>query len=445
MVLARYGDSVSQEDAKLLGESIKMPFSGKVAKSRFLKAALTERMSSWDQHDPSKRGVPPERLVKLYEEWGKGDWGIIATGNVMVHPEHLEAAGNAILYAPHETPERIEQFRRIAAAGKAHGSLMVMQLSHAGRQVPIYVQPHPVGASDIQLGHSMGKDFGKPRALTIEEIKEIVNQFAYAAEIAHRTGFDGVQMHGAHGYLIAQFLSAVTNNRTDEYGGSNYNRARFLREIVSAIRGRVSDPEFMIGVKINSAEFQSAGIKPADAAELCQELEAMQLDFVELSGGNYEKWIAFDEEYTPRDSTKRRESFFTEFSEAITPHLTKIVPYVTGGFRSAAGMADAVRAGSCTGIGLGRPATSDPHLPKEIISGQATGATLNRLPPGDFWLQGEASGSQEESIARGLPVFDLSDLEAVTKYQKLASDFYEQMASDFKQGVVGAGFVVVQE
>ncbi|CUA76205.1 hypothetical protein RSOLAG22IIIB_12124 [Rhizoctonia solani] len=445
MVLARYGDSTSQEDVKLLGESITMPFSGKVAKSRFFKAALTERMSSWDQHDPSKRGVPSERLIKLYEEWGKGGWGIIATGNVMVHPEHLEAAGNAILYAPHETPEKIEQWRKIAAAGKAHGSLIVMQLSHAGRQVPVYVNPHPVGASDIQLGHSMGKDFGKPRALTLEEIKEVVNQFAYAAEIAHRTGFDGVQMHGAHGYLIAQFLSAVTNNRTDEYGGSNYNRARFLREIVTAVRARVPNPEFMIGVKINSAEFQSVGIKPADAAELCQELEAMKLDFVELSGGNYEKWIAFEQDYTPRDSTKRREAFFTEFSEAITPHLTKIVPYVTGGFRSAAGMADAVRAGSCAGIGLGRPATSDPYLPKEIISGQCSGATLNRLPPGDFWIQGEASGSQEESIARGLPVFDLSDPEVVNKYKKLASEFYEQMSLDFKQGVVGAGFVVVQE
>ena len=110
-------------------------------------------MSSWDQHDPSKRGVPSERLVKLYEEWGKGGWGLIATGNVMVHPEHLEAAGNAILYAPYETPESIEQFRKIATAGKAYGSLIVMQLSHAGRQVPVYVNPHPVGASDIQLGH----------------------------------------------------------------------------------------------------------------------------------------------------------------------------------------------------------------------------------------------------------------------------------------------------
>lgn len=115
--------------------------------------ALTERMSSWDQRDTSKRGIPSERLIKLYEEWGKGGWGIVVTGNVMVHPEHLEAAGNAILYAPHETPQRIEMFRRIAAASKAHGSLAVMQISHAGRQVPIFVNPNPVGAGEAQLGY----------------------------------------------------------------------------------------------------------------------------------------------------------------------------------------------------------------------------------------------------------------------------------------------------
>ncbi|KAB5589057.1 hypothetical protein CTheo_7499 [Ceratobasidium theobromae] len=444
MVFERYGDVVTPEDRKLLSESITMPFSGKVAKSRFFKAALTERMSSWDQHDTSKRGVPSDRLIKLYEEWGKGGWGIIVTGNVMVHPEHLEAAGNAILYAPHETPERIEQFRRIADAGKAHGSLVVMQLSHAGRQVPLAVNPNPVGASDVQLGFSsMGQNYGKPTPLTREGIKEIVEQFAYAAEVAYQTGFDGVQMHGAHGYLIAQFLSAVTNNRTDEYGGSNRNRARFVREIVSAIRNRVPDPNFMVGIKLNSTEFQSVGIKPAEAAELCQELEVMKLDFVELSGGNYEKWIAFDQEYIPRDSTKRRESFFTEASMALFI-MNQIVPYVTGGFRSAAGMADAVRAGSCAGIGLGRPATSDPYLPAEIISGKATGATFNRLPLGDYWIQGEASGSQEESIARGIPIFDLSDPAVVKGFSQTAAAFRDDKLVNVEKGIVKAGFIVVE-
>ncbi|CAE6459792.1 unnamed protein product, partial [Rhizoctonia solani] len=414
MVLARYGDSTDPKDAELLGESIVMPFSGKVAKTRFLKTALAERMSSWDQYDTSKRGIPSDSYIRLYEEWGKGGWGMIITGNVAVHPDYVVGAGDAVLYAPNETKEHIEQFRKAAAAGKAHGSPMLMQISHAGRQVPITINPHPLGASDIQLGHGMDSKHGKPTALSIEGIKEIVHQFAHVAEVAYQTGYDGVQVHGAHGFLVSQFLSASTNNRTDEYGGSNHNRARFLREIVTAIRDRVSNPRFMIGVKINSTEFQANTANPADAAELCKELEEMKVDFVELTGGSSEKWAGTN--YIPRASTKRRESFFTEFAEAILPQLNKIVPYVTGGFRSAAGMADAVRAGSCVGIGLGQPATSDPYLPNEVLSGRVPGATVNRLPPGSYYLQVAASGSQEESIARGIPIFDLSDQGVADEY-----------------------------
>jgi 2,4-dienoyl-CoA reductase-like NADH-dependent reductase (Old Yellow Enzyme family) len=112
---------------------------------------MSERMASWDQHDLSRRGIPSEHLIGLYEGWGKAGYGIILSGNVMVHPEQLEAPGNPILYAPHETPERMEQFRRMAAAGKANGSQMIMQVSHPGRQVAEFVNPKPVGASDIQL------------------------------------------------------------------------------------------------------------------------------------------------------------------------------------------------------------------------------------------------------------------------------------------------------
>jgi 2,4-dienoyl-CoA reductase-like NADH-dependent reductase (Old Yellow Enzyme family) len=112
---------------------------------------MSEYMASWDKNDPSKCGIPSDRLVKLYEKWGQAGYGIIITGNVMLHPEQLEAPGNAILCSLYETPERIEQFRRVAAAGKAGGSLMIMQISHPGRQVPAFINPNPLGASDIKL------------------------------------------------------------------------------------------------------------------------------------------------------------------------------------------------------------------------------------------------------------------------------------------------------
>jgi 2,4-dienoyl-CoA reductase-like NADH-dependent reductase (Old Yellow Enzyme family) len=112
---------------------------------------MSERMASWDTQDLSKRGIPSDRLVRLYEAWGKDGYGIILTGNVMVHPEQLETPGNPILYAAHETPERLNQFRRIAIGGKAHGSLMVMQICHPGRQVAAFVNPNPVSAGDVKL------------------------------------------------------------------------------------------------------------------------------------------------------------------------------------------------------------------------------------------------------------------------------------------------------
>ncbi|KAF8598121.1 NADH oxidase, partial [Ceratobasidium sp. AG-I] len=439
MVLARYGDLPSPEDARLLGESITLPFAGRVAKSRFLNAAMTERMSSWDQYDHAKRGTPSDKLASLYSGWSKSGHGIILTGNVMVHPEHLEAPGNAVLYAPHETPERTEQFRKLASAGKEGGSLMIMQISHAGRQVPGFINAKPVSAGDVKLGDRMGMSFGKPTALSKQGIEEVVELFGYTAEAAHRTGFDGVQLHGAHGYLVAQFLSQTTNNRTDEYGGSIKNRSRIIREIVEKIRIKVQDPTFVIGIKVNSTEFQEKGFQPEEAAELCKELEEMGIDFVELSGGNYEENALKHDESKTRDSTKRREAFFTEFAERITPVLTKTVPYVTGGFRTAAGMADAVRSGSCAGIGIGRPAASDPQLPDGIISGVVAGATLSGFSPGDFTSQIVAAGVQMESIARGEPVFDISNPEELKRFGAAFKAHVERKAKEMGSGMVTAG------
>ncbi|KAF8671664.1 NADH:flavin oxidoreductase / NADH oxidase family [Rhizoctonia solani] len=435
MVLARYGDSISSEDASLLGESIRMPFSGRVAKSRFLKGAMSERMASWDWHDVSKRGIPSDDLVGLYEGWGKAGYGIIITGNVMLHPTQLEAPGNPLLYAPYETSERMEKFHKMAAAGKIHGSLMIMQISHPGRQVSIQMNPNPVGASDIHLADSLGMSFGKPTPLDKSGIREVVDQFAYVAEAAYRTGFDGVQLHGAHGFLIAQFLSQTTNNRTDEYGGSMQNRSRIIKEIVEAIRERVPDRQFVIGIKVNSVEFQAKGFQPEEAAELCQQLEAMEIDFVELSGGTHEAIGLKHTDSGPRESTVKREAFYTKFAQQITPKLNKTVVYVTGGFRSASAMAEAIRSGSCAGVGLGRPSGSDPLLPIEIIEKKATGASDMKISPNDFTLSVLATMIQMQEIGQGKPVIDLTEDEGLARFQKIAEEYYQQQAEANKKGI----------
>lgn len=188
-----------EANAKPLGEPLKFEFSGKVAKNRFLKAAMTERLSSWDPVNIEKRGVPSKELVNLYRRWGEGDYGLLLTGNVMIEYDHLEAPGNPIIPrgAPFEG-ERFEGFRDLATAAKKEGSLIVAQLSHPGRQVPELVQPHPISASDVQLeGPVMGLAFAKPRAMEKKDFDDVIEGFAHAAEYCYKAGFDGIQLHGA--------------------------------------------------------------------------------------------------------------------------------------------------------------------------------------------------------------------------------------------------------
>lgn len=178
---------------------------------------------------------------------------------------------------------------------------------------------------------------------------------------------------------MAQFLAKSTNKRTDKYGGDLENRSRIIFEIIDEIKKRVNDPTFVLGIKINSVEFQTGGFDTNECAELCKKLEAAGLDFVELSGGTYEN-LAFSK----RDSTKSREAFFLDFAEVIRPSLSKTIVYVTGGFRTGKAMVDAVQAGSTHGIGLARPVTADLTLCKDLASNKVHAAIQPLLDENDF-------------------------------------------------------------
>ena len=142
--------------------------------------------------------------------------------------------------------------------------------------------------------------FAKPHAASIQEIAGIIEGFAHAAEYLEKAGFDGIEIHGAHGYLLAQFLAQTTNKRTDTYGGSLQNRARIILEIGDEIRKR-TQPGFILSIKMNSVEFQEGGFQADEAKKLAAMLEEHKFDFVELSGGTYEN-LKFGHE---RESTKR--------------------------------------------------------------------------------------------------------------------------------------------
>jgi 2,4-dienoyl-CoA reductase-like NADH-dependent reductase (Old Yellow Enzyme family) len=157
MAPTRYQSESS--DASPLGKPLKFEFSGKTAKNRFLKAAMTERISSWDPKDFKKRGIPSKNLINVYKRWGEGGFGQILTGNIMIDYDQLEAMGNPIVPRDAEfSGPRFDAFKDLATAAKAHGSLIVGQVSHPGRQVENRINPNPISASDVQLEGTVNPD-----------------------------------------------------------------------------------------------------------------------------------------------------------------------------------------------------------------------------------------------------------------------------------------------
>ena len=416
-------------DAAPLGKPLHFEFANRTASNRFLKGAMTERLSSWDPEDFPKRGIPSENLINVYRRWGEGGFGVILTGNLMIAYDQLEAPGNPII--PPEAKAqpgdpRFDAFKKMADVSKAHGALIVGQVSHPGRQTEQRLQPDPVSASDIQLtGEVMGMKFAKPHAATQDEINQIKSQFVHAAEYLHKAGYDGIQLHGAHGYLLAQFLSQTTNKRTDKYGGDLAGRARIITEIADDIRKVVpTSTGFILGIKINSVEFQASGFSPEEAKELVALLETHKFDFVELSGGTYES-LAFKHK---RESSKKRESFFLEFAEQITPDLKHTRSYITGGLKTVGAMVKALSA--VDGVGLARPVTQEFDLPKNILAGKVKGAIEQKLDQDNFGLTNVAAGTQIRQVGRDQRPIDLSVQENVEAFMKDMGGWGQKMQED---------------
>ena len=398
---------------------------------------MTERLSSWDPKNFEARGIPSKNLINVYKRWGEGQIGTILTGNLMIDYNQLEAKGNAII--PPEAKfegERFEAFETLAAESKKHGSLIIGQVSHPGRQVTTDINSDPVSASDVQLkGSIMGMTFSKPHAASTEEIQKIINGFAHAAEFLHKAGYDGIELHGAHGYLLSQFLSQTTNKRTDKYGGSLENRSRLIMEIADEVQKRVPK-SFILSIKINSVEFQDKGFESEECKALCASLEAHHFDFVELSGGTYEE-LAFTHK---RDSTKKREAFFLEFAETIVPALHKTKTYITGGFKTVGAMVGALK--TVDGVGLARPVCQEPRLCADILSGKVKGAIKQRLDESNFSITNVAAGTQIRMIGKDQEPIDMSQEEFENAFYKDMGNWSETMSSD--QGLYAYGFIDIE-
>ncbi|KAJ4171210.1 hypothetical protein NW754_007356 [Fusarium falciforme] len=418
MAKQRYGQDRPVSDVSALGRPLKLAFSQRTAKNRFLKASMTERLCTWDTEDISKRGIPTQDIINAFKWFGEGGIGTILTGNLMVDPINIEGPGNLIIPpdAPFEGP-RFEAYKRLAWAGNHAGSLMLGQISHAGRQVQSRLNSDPVSASAVHLTKEVwGMKFAKPHAASHQEIKGLVEAFAHAAEYLYKAGFDGVELHGAHGYLLSQFLSRRTNQRTDEYGGSVSNRARIIVEIVSSIRARIPmSTGFVLGVKLNSVEFDEKGFTPRSAPSFANSSSI---------SANSISWS-----YRVNEHTKKREAFFLEFAESIVPRLKQTRVFVTGGFRTVSAMVKALDV--VDGVGLARPLCAEPNLPKDVLEGRVnTGAVVLKINNQDYGLTETAAGTQIRQLGRNQCPMDLTNDEVVEAFQKSTEKWEKALEAD---------------
>jgi 2,4-dienoyl-CoA reductase-like NADH-dependent reductase (Old Yellow Enzyme family) len=293
----------------------------------------------------------------------------------------------------------------------------------------------------LQRAGNVVANFGKPRAATEADIQDVIQRFVTTSAVMQEAGLDGVQIHSAHGYLLSQFLSARTNLRQDQWGGTLANRSRLLLEVVRAVRARVG-PRYPISVKLNSSDFVQGGFTLDESVQVVQWLNDAGVDLLEVSGGTYEQLEFFKglPESEVRDSTREREAVFLEYAKSIKA-VARMPIMVTGGFRTLAGMEAALAGGHTDMLGVARPFCLDPEFPNRMFAGQ-----MDRLPvPEDklvlgkgYWGPNSPSSSmrtvnnlfqagwyyrQIEQLAAGQqPLPELSPLQAMVAH--LGKDYY---------------------
>lgn len=352
-----------------LAQPLDLPCGATLA-NRLAKAAMSEGLADAGNHATPK-------LATLYRRWADSGAGLLLSGNIQVDRWHLERANNVVI----DDNSGREQLAGLAAAGTSQGAHFWAQLSHTGRQVSSKINPAPLSCSDVEVDviRNAGFSFAKPKPMTQFDIRHAIDQFAFAAKAVKDAGFTGVSIHAAHGYLISQFLSPLSNHRTDDWGGSLENRSRLLIAVIAAVR-RAVGAQFPIGIKLNASDFQKGGFTQAQCVELVKLLNDVGLDLLELSGGSLEQpkvvgiTLKDEGEDGARTGAKTREAYFVALAGSIRKAAGMPV-MVTGGFRRVTGMVEALTGGELDVIGLGRPLIADPRAPRRLLAGE-----IDRLP-----------------------------------------------------------------
>ena len=352
--------------------------------NRIAKASMTENLADADNQ-------PTPELRRLYATWAAGGAGLLLTGNLMVDRRYLERSRNVVADA-------LVDRGRLAGLAASTGEVPTLaQLNHPGRQTNRLMAWRPVAPSAGRAVSMLGA-FGRPRALDDQEVEAIVDRFVDAAVRCRDAGFDGVQVHAAHGYLLAQFLSPATNHRADRWGGDVARRARALLEVVRRTR-RATGDDFTIAVKLNSSDFRRGGLTEDDAAEVARLVDAEGIDLLEVSGGTYESGALLGLADGQAPTGADREAYFAGFAGRIRDEVDTHV-MLTGGIRSRGAMEALLGAGIVDLIGVARPLALHPDLPGRLLAGELDGIDLpTHRVPGPLELAGESEW-YEAQLAR---------------------------------------------
>ena len=324
--------------------------------NRFVRSATWEGMARDD-------GACTPELIDLLTALARSNVGLIITGHAFVSPEGQATTRQLGIYSD----SLIEGLNEMTDAVHQGGGKIIMQLAHGGlRADPKFTGLMPMGPSNRE------DLIGTPsREMTVEDIQQVVDAFGQASRRAKEAGFDGVQMHAAHGYLLGQFLSPAFNQRGDDYGGSIENRARFILEVFRSIRQAVGDA-YPVFVKINSEDFLKEGLTREDAIQASIMLDEAGIDAIEVSGGTFYsgKYIPFRKEIT----FERQQAYFRQAAKKIKARIQAPVILV-GGIRSYLLAERMVDEGYACYISMCRPFIREPRLIARWQSGDLRKAT----------------------------------------------------------------------
>ncbi|ENX42853.1 NADH:flavin oxidoreductase/NADH oxidase family protein [Acinetobacter sp. NIPH 2100] len=357
--------------------------------NRIAKSAMSEQLA--DRH-----GSPTTDIQQLYAAWARGGTGLLITGNVMIDHRAFVEPRNVVL----EDEQFLQAHKLWAQAAQANGSKIIMQINHPGRVAVLPLLKKPIAPSAVGLDLPAMNLIRVPRAMSETEILEQIQRFTTTAALAVKAGFDGVQVHAAHGYLLSQFLSPLANTRTDQWGGSPENRRRILIETVRAVRQAVGKNK-ILSVKLNSADFQKGGLSQEESVQIALALEAEAIDLLEVSGGNYESPAQLG--YAP-ERQAQRDAYFLDYAMALRQH-SKLPLMLTGGLRNVELMNRIVADGTVDLVGLARPFAMQPDLAKQLLAGKSVVADA-KIPaigykPVDAYLQLAWHAAQFRRISRG--------------------------------------------